>query len=610
MTELIFTFDSAFEMWAFWTAVVALAAFLLGGTYIVTRPQPEFAGHPKGLFLLFLAEMWERFSYYGMRALLIFYLVQHWMFSDSEASIIYGAYTALVYITPVVGGYLADRYLGQRKAVLFGAVLLTFGHFFMAFEGSGGQADPTINVFWAALALIIVGSGFLKANISVIVGQLYSRTDIRRDPAYTIFYMGINVGAATASIICGYLGQTYGWQYGFGLAGIGMLIGLIFFVLGKPLLLGKGEPKDPAKLAGGKEFGIYGAGLAMVALCWAAIQYQELVGTVLGAFGGALVAYVLAIVTFQMAYGSWEAAPRVPFTVYLASAAVMIIGIVLAALGNSAMAYVALVGLAGLVAVLIQQSIVKTFHERDRIFAAMFLILTSIVFWALFEQAGSSLNLFTDRHVDTEGVNASMFQSINAIYIVLLAPLFAMLWQSLARKGAEPSTPMKFGLAVIQVGLGFLVLVWGAESAGVNVPTPVIFIFLIYLLHTTGELCLSPVGLSAMNRLSPGQIASLVMGTWFFASATGNFAAGLIAAATGAEGVGETAGKQVVLDVYQTVGLYAVGIGVAVMVVSPLIKKLMHLDTLQDDNVGDDLEGQAAAGLESQEGGIHPATRG
>ncbi|WP_209348985.1 peptide MFS transporter [Pontixanthobacter sp. CEM42] len=547
MHEFIFTFDSLFELWTFWIAVVALAAFLLGGTYIVTRPQPEFAGHPKGLFLLFLAEMWERFSYYGMRALLIFYLVQHWAFSDGDASIIYGAYTALVYITPVVGGYLADRYLGQRKAVLFGAVLLTFGHFFMAFEGTGGQDDPTINVFWAALALIIVGSGFLKANISVIVGQLYSRTDIRRDPAYTIFYMGINVGAATASIICGFLGQTYGWEYGFGLAGFGMLIGLVFFVLGKPLLLGKGEPKDPAKLKGGKEWGIYGAGLAMVALCWAAIQYQELVGYVLGAFGGGLVLYVLFTAVTKLAP-----------------------------------------------------------EERDRIFAAMFLILTSIVFWALFEQAGSSLNLFTDRHVDTAGVNASMFQSINAIYIVLLAPVFAMMWQSLARKGKEPSTPMKFGLAIVQVGLGFLVLVWGSEGAGVGVPTPVIFIFLIYLLHTTGELCLSPVGLSAMNRLSPGHMASLIMGTWFFASATGNFAAGLIAAATGGEGVGEEAGKQVVLDVYETVGLYAVGVGIAAMVVSPLIKKLMHLDTLKDDA----LEGAAEAGLEAQEGGVHPATKG
>ncbi|WP_340588309.1 peptide MFS transporter [Erythrobacter alti] len=549
---LFFTFDSGFEMWTFRVAVVALASFLIGGLVLITRPQEEVIGHPKGLFLLFMAEMWERFSYYGMRALLIFYLTQHWLFSDGEASVIYGAYTALVYITPVVGGYLADRYIGQRKAVLFGAVLLTFGHFFMAFEGDGslGQANPMINVFWLALALIIVGSGFLKANISVIVGQLYSRTDIRRDPAYTIFYMGINVGAATASIICGYLGQTVGWEYGFGLAGFGMLIGLVFFVVGKPLLRGKGEPKNPEKIKGGKEWGIYGAGLAMVALCWAAIQYQELVGYVLGAFGGGLVLFVL-------------------FTAVTKLAA----------------------------------------EERDRIFAAMFLILVSIVFWALFEQAGSSLNLFTDRHVDTQGVNASMFQSINAIYIVLLAPVFAMLWQFLGARGAEPSTPMKFGLAVIQVGLGFLVLVWGAQSVGVNIPTPVIFIFLIYLLHTTGELCLSPVGLSAMNRLSPGHMASLIMGTWFFASATGNFAAGLIAAATGAEGVGEEAGKQIVLDVYSTVGWYAVGIGVAVMVLSPLVKRLMHLDTLRDDNVGDDLLGQSGAGLEAQEAGTHPETR-
>ena len=608
MHEFIFTFGSAYEMWAFWIAVAALAAFLLGGLFLVTRPQEEVIGHPKGLFLLFMAEMWERFSYYGMRALLIFYLVQHWLFSDSEASIIYGAYTALVYIAPVVGGYLADRYIGQRKAVLFGAILLTFGHFFMAFEGDGGQDSAIINVFWLALALIIVGSGFLKANISVLVGQLYARTDVRRDPAYTIFYMGINVGAATASIICGYLGQTVGWEYGFGLAGFGMLIGLVFFVLGKPLLMGKGEPKDPEAIKGGKEMGIYGAGLAMVALCWVAIQYQDLVGIVLGGFGGALVAYVLAIVTFKLAYGSWDAAPRGPLTVFVASAATMIVGIIGAAMGNGPMVWVALAGLGVMVGVLIQQSMTKTFHERDRIFAAMFLIIVSVVFWALFEQAGSSLNLFTERHVDTQGVSASMFQSINAIYIVLLAPVFAMLWQGLARRGAEPSTPMKFGLAVIQVGLGFLVLVWGAESVGVNIATPVAFIFLIYLLHTTGELCLSPVGLSAMNRLSPGHMASLIMGTWFFASATGNFAAGLIAAATGAEGVGEEAGKQIVLDVYSTVGWYAVGIGVVVMVVSPLIKRLMHLDTLKDENVDDDLLGQAEVG-EPQAAGIKPATR-
>jgi POT family proton-dependent oligopeptide transporter len=510
-----------------------------------------FLGHPKGLFMLFFAEMWERFSYYGMRALLIFYLTKHWLFSDSEAGLIYGAYTALVYITPVVGGYLADRYLGQRKAVQFGAVLLTMGHFFMAFEGQaavGHTANPMINVFWLALALIIVGSGFLKANISVIVGQLYPRTDVRRDGAYTIFYMGINLGAALGSLLCGYIGETYGWAYGFGLAGVGMLAGLVVFVFGRGLLLGRGEP--PKALAKSREWGMYGVGIALVALCWVLVQNQSVVGMLLGVFGGALVLYVIGVAVTKLQP-----------------------------------------------------------EERDRIFAALFLIIASIIFWALFEQAGSSLNLFTDRHVDRGGVPASVFQSINAIYIILLAPIFATVWTVLGRKGMEPSTPFKFGLGVVQVGLGFLVLVWGANSVGVDVPTPVIFIFLIYLLHTTGELCLSPVGLSAMNRLAPAHMASLIMGTWFFASATGNFAAGLIASATGAEGVGEEAGKTVVLDVYSTVGWVAVGVGVFVLVISPLIKRLMHLDTLRDDNVGDDLEGDSEAGIEAQEAGIHPATR-
>lgn len=514
-----------------------------------------FLGHPKGLFVLFFAEMWERFSFYGMRALLIFYLVQHWMFSDSEAGIIYGAYGALVYITPVVGGYLADRYLGQRKAVTFGALLLTFGHFLMAFEGDGaGQADPAINIFWLALAFIIVGSGFLKANISVIVGQLYTRTDIRRDPAYTIFYMGINLGAALGAIIAGWLGQTYGWSYGFGAAGIGMLLGLIVFVWGKPLLVGRGEPTDPAKLenkvAGIKfEWVLYILSFLTVGLVWVLIQNQALVGSLLGVAGAILVGYIMFTAVVKMAP-----------------------------------------------------------EDRDRIFAAMFLIFGSILFWALFEQAGSSLNLFTDRSVDRNifgiEVPASVFQSINAIYIVLLAPLFAIAWTMLARRGLEPSAPAKFGLAMIQLGAGFLVLVAGALAAGTGNLTPVLFIFLIYLLHTTGELCLSPVGLSAMNRLAPAHMASLIMGTWFFASATGNFAAGLIASAVGAEG----AGPDRVLEVYSTVGWVAVGVGVAVIAISPFIKKLMHLDTLQDANIGDDLEGQREIG-EPGAAGIHPTTK-
>jgi len=501
-------------------------------------------GHPKGLFVLFFAEMWERFSYYGMRALLIFYLTKHWLFSDSQAGVIYGAYTALVYITPVLGGYLADKYLGQRKAVTYGALLLTFGHFLMGFEGNGGQDAASLNIFWLALAFIIVGSGFLKANISVIVGQLYPRTDVRRDGAYTIFYMGINLGAFLGSLLCGYLGETYGWSYGFGAAGFGMLLGLIVFTVFKPLLLGRGEP--PAPLAKGTEWGLYGMGVVAVGVCWWMVQNQSVVGTLLGICGAALVAYVL-----------FTAVVKLPS------------------------------------------------EDRDRIFAAMFLIIGSILFWALFEQAGSSLNLYTDRYVDRAGVPASVFQSVNAMYIVLLAPLFATLWTWLGKKGLEPSAPAKFGLALIQLGAGFLVLVAGAAN---GVATPVLFIFLIYLLHTTGELCLSPVGLSAMNRLAPAHMASLIMGTWFFASATGNFAAGLIAAATGSEKAsGEGAGQQVVLDVYSQIGWIAVAVGVGVLVISPLIKKLMHLDTLRDDNVSDDLEGQRELGVEPQQAGIRPA---
>ncbi len=515
-----------------------------------------FLGHPKGLFVLFFAEMWERFSYYGMRALLIFYLTKHWLFSDEKSGVIYGAYTALVYITPVLGGYLADRYLGQRKAVTYGAVLLTFGHFLMGFEGTGGQDAASLNVFWLALAFIIVGSGFLKANISVIVGQLYARTDVRRDGAYTIFYVGINLGAAIGALLCGYLGETYGWSYGFGAAGFGMLAGLIVFITFKPLLLGRGEPSDPAKLAssvGGikLEWLIYLVGLAAVAVCWWLVQNQAIVGTLLGVTGAALVAYVM-----------FTAVVKLPP------------------------------------------------QDRDRIFAAMTLIFGSILFWALFEQAGSSLNLFTDRHVDRNilGVEAkaSMFQSINAIYIVLLGPIFAALWVWMGRKGIEPSAPAKFGLGVIQLGLGFLVLVAGAAAGG-GTMVPVIFIFLIYLLHTTGELCLSPVGLSAMNRLAPAHMASLIMGTWFFASATGNFAAGLIAAATGSEAAsGEGAGREVVLSVYSQIGWIAVAVGVGMVLISPLIKKLMHLDTLGDADIGDDLAGNAAG--EPGSAGVHPAT--
>jgi len=598
------------------TACALLLILLVAGGTIVASSKREFAGHPKGLYVLFFAEMWERFSYYGMRALLIFYLTQHWLFSDEDASVIYGAYTALVYIAPVLGGYLADRYLGQRKAVLFGAVLLTCGHFLMAFEGdpSLGQGNPMINVFWAALAFIIVGSGFLKANISVIVGQLYPRTDVRRDGAYTIFYMGINAGAAIGTIIAGYLGQTYGWAYGFGAAGLGMLLGLIVFVVFKPLLEGKGESLVPEQLAAPYmgirfEWFLYLVGLAAVAVTWWLVQNQAVVGSILGVFGFVLLGFVLWIALFRIPYGGFQYAPRVPAVAFLAGTAVASLSMLAGALGAEAAYNGAYAGGGVMLLILIQQMLATGSDDRDRIVAAMFLILGSILFWSLFEQAGSSLNLFTDRYVDRAGVEASLFQSINPIYIITLAPLFAGLWTWLGRRGLEPSTPAKFGLAMVQLGAGFLVLVFGAQAVGLQNMTPVIFIFLIYLLHTTGELCLSPVGLSAMNRLAPAHMASLIMGTWFFASATGNFVAGLIAAATGSEAAsGEGAAKETVLAVYSQISWIAVGVGVAVVVISPLIKRLMHLDTLRDADVGSDLEGQAQAGIEPQAAGVHPTT--
>ena len=503
----------------------------------------RFFGHPMGLAILFFAEMWERFSYYGMRALLMFYLVKHWMFSDGDSAVLYGAYTALVYITPVLGGYLADKFLGQRKAVVFGALLLTIGHGLMGFEGDGAQGGFAVQVFYMALAFIIVGSGFLKANISVMVGQLYPRTDVRRDGAYTIFYMGINLGAALGAIACGYLGEEFGWNYGFGAAGLGMLLGLVVFVLGKPLLHGRGEAPDPKKLESSikglkLEWLLYVIGVGAVVLCWILVQNQQFVGGLLGLIGVGLVSYVLHTAVFKL-----------------------------------------------------------TPVERDRIFAAMFLIFGSILFWALFEQAGSSISLLTDRMVDRNllgwDVPASMFQSINAIYIVLLAPVFVIIWSFLGKIGLEPSAGAKFGLGMIQLGAGFLVLVMGANSVENGALIPVAFIFLIYLLHTTGELCLSPVGLSAMNRLAPLNLASIIMGTWFFAAATGNFVAGLIAKASGSESLNDgdeiVAGTPAAIEyvqnvnqVYTTIGWVAVGVGVGLILLSPFIKKLMHLDSLGD----------------------------
>lgn len=475
---------------------------------------PTLLGHPAGLFVLFFTEMWERFSYYGMRALLIFYLIGHWGFGEDRAYVVYGSYTALVFLAPAIGGYLADRYIGASRAVAYGGVLLACGHILLAIEGEGAQGG--IGSFWAALALIVTGTGFLKANISVLVGDLYDRADVRRDPGFTIFYIGINSGAALGAIVAGYLGQAIGWRWGFGAAGVAMLAGLAVFLWGRRWLMGRGGPPAGARLGERRwgitrEYRVYLAGLVGVAGVWWLIQYQQLVGLALGAGGAIVVGYIL-----------FTAVVRLPRA------------------------------------------------ERNGIFLALVLILLSILFWAFYEQAGSSLNVYTERHVDRRlfgiAMPAAVFQSLTAIHIIIFGPVMAWLWLRLARLGREPAVLTKFGLGLALLGLGFLILVAGARGAG-GAPTPLIFIVLLYLFHTLGELCLSPIGLAAMTRLAPPQMAGLLMGTWFLATAAGNFTAGLIARAS----AGGTA-----VETFATVGWTAVIAGAAVVAISVVARRSLR----------------------------------
>jgi len=558
--------------------------------------------HPNGLFVLFFAEMWERFSYYGMRGLLIFYLTQHFLYDDSTAFGQYGAYTSLAYLLPLLGGFVADRWLGTRKAVVFGALLLAVGHFAMGIEGrpavqtlayggakyifvasgrmegrsvcldipgtgcypvglkDGGlqikgipakgplpqvlpkgsytvgikKPDPvTSNVFFMALSLIIMGVGFLKANISSIVGQLYRPDDPRRDSGFTLYYYGVNLGAFWAAILCGYLGLKVGWWAGFGMAGVGMTAGLIVFVLGKPLLEGNGEPPDPVALkkrvAGplNAEWLIYTCGLAGTAAVFILVQHYQSVGWLLAT--GSIVA---------ISYLGWFLATQC----------------------NNV--------------------------ERDRLLLALSLIGSSVVFWTLFGQAGSSLNQFAERNIQLPhhgaySMSATQTQGFNAAFILIFAPMFAALWTWLGRRDLDPNPALKFGAALLQVGVAFFVLVWGSKFPDSEYRVPLVFLALAYLLHTTGELCLSPVGLSQMTKLSPLAVISTVMATWYLSNSWALWIGGLVAQMTATEMV---AGQ--VLDpakalatytrVFQSLGVWGVTAGVIMIALSPWLKRWAH----------------------------------
>lgn len=398
----------------------------------VVTPDQELSRHPKALYLLFFTEMWERFSYYGMRALLTLYLISEvsrgglgW--DSADAGQLYGIYTGLVYVTPLLGGFIADKFLGFRYAVLLGGILMALGH--------GALAIESMAFFYTGLAFIILGNGFFKPNISSMVGQLYPDGSRLKDSAYTIFYMGINLGAFFGSIICGYLGETIGWHYGFGAAGIGMILGLVLFYFGQKSLgnIGLKPTKTIEKSTEVKE----------------------------------------------------------PLT------------------GN----------------------------EKQRLSVILVLSFFSILFWLAFEQAGSSMNIFAYKYTDRQlgfidfEVPATWFQSINAFFIFTLAPLFSWLWIKLDKRGLNPSGPYKFAIGLLLLSLGFLVLVIGSSSIpqGAEVASVSMFwLTFAYMLHTMGELCLSPVGLSFVNKLSPKRLLGVMFGVWFLASAIGNYLGGFI----------------------------------------------------------------------------------
>jgi len=505
---------------------------------------PRTLAHPSGLYVLFFTEMWERFSYYGMRALLFLYLTKHFLLTDDAAYGVFGAYTALVWASPVLGGLIADRYLGYRKAVILGAVLLVMGHTGMAWEGAQAVSEATssgprvvrddfaMQILYVSLALIATGVGFLKANISTIVGTLYKTGDRRRDSGFTIFYMGINTGALLGPLLCGWLGETYGWRYGFGLAGIGMAFGLVVFILGKSRLGDRAGPPDPALLKRPVAFGLrlepalYVLAVAMILASWQLLQMVEVVGWGLIGLGLAVAAGIV-----------WYSLTRC------------------------------------------------TKEERGRHFVALTLMFFSVVFWSLFEQAGGSLTAFADRVVDRSvfdvEVPTSQLQSLNPIFIVLLAPLFGNLWIVLDRRRWNPSTPTKFALGVFQAGLGFLALVYGASQAGADGKVALIWLTLAYFLHTTGELCLSPVGLSAMTKLSVPAIGGTMMGAWFLSSAAASYIAALFAQLTAMETVGGeiadiTAATALFTQLFETLFWLAAAVTVIALALSPVLTRAMR----------------------------------
>lgn len=645
----------------------------------------EFLGHPKGVYVCFFTEMWERFSFYGMKALLLLYLLQHHKFGDRAGLDVLGAYGGLVYCVPVIGGLLADRFLGMRKAVIFGGLLLVAGHAGMAVEGHAATVvngvvvrdEGALRVFYLSLSLIIMGVGFLKPNVSTIVGQLYPENDPRRDSGFSLFVAGINLGALFASIVCGYLGQTLGWRYGFGAAGIGMLLGLAQFIWGRKYLRGIGEP--PAPLPRSREWMIYGGavlGLLPVAWLMHAVTSIQL-GADVVRWTYWIVVMALAGIVWSM-WHSWRrrdaAAPLRDYAPSLLAFALVGLGVIWLSARYGVVDFFIAESTLALVLMSVVFLAVGFWYvgfvtrgctrvEAQRMGAMMVLIFAALVFYTLYEQTYGSWVTFTDRLL-TKDVAPSLVQAqptirwsadwlrnlqlflasapwstyslllgpvsfviaasvsdrnpasslprllfgttvvamlvallrdavvlpqtagsltyLGALFIVLLAPLFAVVWAWLDRRGLDPSKPTKSALGLLFGGLSFLPLVWAAQHAGsTGELASVWWLVLAYLLLELGEMCLYPVGLSAVTQLSVPRVMSLMMGTWFLATAFSETLAALfgkLAAIEVPEGetmnVAEAAAKYA--DLFNFLMWLGVGCAIAALLASPLLRRMMH----------------------------------
>ncbi len=585
----------------------------------------ELWGHPKGLYVCFTTELWERFSFYGMKYLLLLYLTKYHLFTDEMGFEVLGAYAGLVYALPLIGGMIADRFLGMRKSVLFGGILLSLGHIMMAVEGyqavfyaagttltenltlASGEVlvagtvlaeditmrdTAALKVFYFALALIVMGVGYLKPNISTIVGKLYAKEDPRRDSGFTIFYMGINIGSFVATILCGWLGETYGWKYGFGAAGIGMIIGLFTFTYGQKFLKGHAEPAEPEKLKKSflgpinLEWSIYLLSLPVLAVLWLLVQHEPVVLLTQNVF---LVIAIVGLILYSMVHTKKDQDNKVAYTIatIAALAGIYAVCVTLGFIpGSEDLAENVLYGsIVLIVGFVVYGFMTHNSAEFGRTVVLMILILSTIVFWALFEQSAGSMTLYADRVVDRTWGNmtftAAQFGSLNAGFIMLLAIPFAALWTWLAKKNLEPSTPVKFGLGILQAGLGFGALVFGAQFPDQAGQVAMIWLVLAYLLHTTGELCLSPVGLSAVTKLSIGNVVGVSMGTWFLATALSETVAQRIGkmaaiASSGGEVTDSASALSTYTELFSFLMYFGVGMGVFMIVISPLLRRWMH----------------------------------